>query len=191
MYDNPFIESFYKQHESEISIESKKYVSEKQFLKVYIAGNSVLASLKHSTKALFEFVFFQIQQRDSYNKTFISFSFSKYMEYCEENGFDNISEKSFYRARKELLEKEIIAETGSDGVYYFNINYFFNGDRMKVVINYIKVKEEAEQVLPVAENIDTKAELVPFPQKVVSATDDWELVVKEAKTNKKKAAFAA
>jgi len=42
----------------------------------------------------------------------------------------------FRRGRRELLEKEFLYRSTTDGVFFINIRYMFNGDRLAFVRTY-------------------------------------------------------
>lgn len=137
-------------------IKSVELLDDRRFVKVYIQSDEVLASLKNSTKIVFEYIFKTLQSSDSYNAMEIEFSYRDYVIFNKRRGIENpVSEKSFYNARAELIKNRIIAL--KDGTtYWYNFNYFFNGDRFSVVKEYIlnngkkpDVFTACEAVLPI------------------------------------------
>lgn len=139
MKPNKYLDSFIEKNKKVLSLQKDNRLSEKQFLKVYIASNEVLSRLRNSTKIIYEYLFHRLQQTTSYNKTRLLFTYKDYVVYCNDNFIEcSIKEASFYRARNELIKFDIIDETETSGYYYFNVNFFFNGDRLEVALNYIK-----------------------------------------------------
>jgi len=136
---NKYLDSFIEKNKDKLFIECNKHICEKEFLKVYIASIDVLSELTKSTKIVYEYLFRRLQASSSYNITKLLFTFKDYTIYCNDNDIKAVPEASFYRARNELIKNDIIDNSGSDGYFYFNLNYFFNGDRIQVAINYIKV----------------------------------------------------
>jgi len=47
-----------------------------------------------------------------------------------------LNERTFRRGLRELLEKEFLYRSTSDGVFFINITYMFNGDRLGFVRTY-------------------------------------------------------
>jgi len=201
--ESPFIEEFIKAHKEDLVRHSKKYVSEREFVKIYIAGNEVLSSLKNSTKILFSFVFAQIQNRGSYNKDEIGFSYSLYEKFSREQDIKPISKRSFFYSRDELIQKRILAKTEIEGQYFFNINYFFNGDRMHIVNTYIKCNPKLLDIVSNECDLKSNSQDIGDPdlpesfkcvpvsvQKKTIDKDDWEETMRIAKEAKKKSAFS-
>jgi hypothetical protein len=136
---NPFIEEYINENKEKLVKHQYQYLEDREFLKVFISANDVLSSLRNSAQVVFEYIFKTLQTSSSYNRTIIDVGWKTYQTFCRYNDVaEEVSEKTFYRARKELIEKRIIAETEITGIYFFNLNYFFNGDRLVVVKEYIR-----------------------------------------------------
>lgn len=180
--ENPFIAQYIEENKRNL-IKKKEYIADIQFVKVYIQANSVLSELQYCSKVLFEYLFKILQRSESYNQTEIDVSFKGYLVFCSRNKIKPMVKSSFYRARKELMERNVLAETEINGIYFFNLNYFFNGDRFFVVNEYIRVNDvEVSEVLPEKKEV---------PQKSVKPEqDDFEKILEEARKNKKKSALA-
>lgn len=123
-------------------IKTVELLDDRKFVKVYIQSDEVLAGLKNSTKIVFEYIFRTLQSSDFYNVMEIEFSYKDYVIFNKRRGIKNpVSEKSFYNARAELIKNRIIAlKEGT--TYWYNFNYFFNGDRFSVVKEYILAGEK-------------------------------------------------
>jgi hypothetical protein len=118
-------------------IKTVEILDDKQFVKVYIQSDDVLSGLKNSTQIIFEYIFRMLQSSEAYNTMEIEFSYKDYLIFNKRRGIEKgVSEKSFYNARTELIKNKIIAlKEGT--TYWYNFNYFFNGDRFSVVKEYI------------------------------------------------------
>ncbi|WP_018985662.1 hypothetical protein [Methylophilus methylotrophus] len=133
---------------------------DKQFIKVFISANGVLSNLKNSSKLVFEYVFKCLQDSASFNKTEIEVNFKHYTRFCRYSKIKPLCEKSFYLARKQLIELDIIDETEEKGIFFFNLNYFFNGNRITVITEYVRVNSEStsdniivlDTVIPIRED---------------------------------------
>lgn len=160
MKENKFIKQYLDNNNIEV-IQGKFYnksnrsikntvelADDKQFIKVFISANSVLSNLKNSSKLVFEYIFKCLQDSSSFNKTEIEVNFKHYTRFCRYNKIKSLCEKSFYLARKQLIELDIIDETEEKGIFFFNLNYFFNGNRITVITEYVRVNSE-----PVSNNI--------------------------------------
>ena len=135
---NPFLEEYIKENEKYFNTKTTKILTDREFVKVYINANEKLANLTNSSKLLFEYLFRNLQKTESYNKTILDISFKTYIIFSNLHNLDKISKATFYRCREELIENRIIAETSDLGFYFFNLNFFFNGDRMLVATEFLK-----------------------------------------------------
>ncbi len=60
-----------------------------------------------------------------------------------------ISDRTYQRGVRELLEKEFLFRSPSDGVFFVNIRFMFNGDRLAFVKSYhLKDGTARQQELP-------------------------------------------
>lgn len=193
MKENPFIKQFIEENREKIVKKQFEYLEDRQFIKVFIGANEVLSSLQKSSRLIYEYLFKTLQSSASYNQTEIEVSFRGYRAFCRQNKLKPIAEVTFYRSRKELIEKGVIAEADEQGFYFFNINYFFNGDRFFVIHEFIRKNPSAvagKKSEPVVKEIADKKEAVVVPEKESSSDDDFERVLEEARRNKKKSALA-
>lgn len=186
MKENPFIKQFIEENREKIVKKQFEYLEDRQFIKVFIGANEVLSSLQKSSRLIYEYLFKTLQSSASYNQTEIEVSFRGYRAFCRQNKLKPIAEVTFYRSRKELIEKGVIAEADEQGFYFFNLNYFFNGDRFFVIHEFIRKNPSAVQV---KKNEPEKKEM-PVPLKESSEQDDFEKILEEARRNKKKSALA-
>lgn len=106
-------------------------VDKTQFLKLYINGVKALTELTSAGTKVFEVLYRTVQ--DNINKDRITLAY----DLIDQNTV-NISESTFFRGMKELIEKKFIAETTIQNVYFINPDYIFNGDRLSFVKTFIK-----------------------------------------------------
>ena len=59
---NKYLDSFIELNKEVLFIEKNRNICEKEFLKVYIACNSVLSELTNSTKIVYEYLFRRLQK---------------------------------------------------------------------------------------------------------------------------------
>lgn len=147
--ENPFIKEFINKNQTAIAFHKKQYVEERKFVKLYIEANEVLCNLKTSGRLIFEYIFAEMQKAESFNRTELDISYKHYVLFCRRREIKPIAEKTFYRARSELVQNKVIAPSGVNGIFFINLNFFFNGDRFFVATEYIKknsspVKAESE-----------------------------------------------
>lgn len=167
---NPFLEEYIKDNENFFHKKTTKILTDREFIKVYINANEKLANLSNSSKLLFEYLFNLLQKTESYNRTIADISFKSYIIFVNSSNLKPLSKATFYRSREELIKARIIAETKNIGFYFFNLNYFFNGDRIIVANEYLKqsnaiVNETKEVKKEVVKNDIKDNELEGYKQK--------------------------
>jgi DNA-binding transcriptional regulator YhcF (GntR family) len=62
-----------------------------------------------------------------------------------------LNERTFRRGLRELLEKEFLYRSTSDGVFFINIRFMFNGDRLAFVKSYHLKGASRQHELPLGE----------------------------------------
>jgi hypothetical protein len=62
-----------------------------------------------------------------------------------------MSDRTYQRGVRELLEKEFLYRSPSDGVFFVNIRFMFNGDRLAFVKSYHLKGPPRQPELPLAE----------------------------------------
>lgn len=72
-----------------------------------------------------------------------------------------ISDRTYQRGVRELLEKEFLYRSPSDGVFFVNIRFMFNGDRLAFVRSYHLKGSSRQQELQLG---DIAALPSPVPQ---------------------------
>jgi hypothetical protein len=73
----------------------------------------------------------------------------------------NISDRTYQRGVRELLEKEFLFRSPSDGVFFVNIRFMFNGDRLAFVRSYHLKGAERQRELPFHETPAASPALTP------------------------------
>ena len=170
------------------SVKTIEILDDRRFVKVYIQSDDVLSGLKNSTQIIFEYIFRMLQSSEAYNTMEIEFSYKDYLIFNRRRGIEKgVSEKSFYNARTELIKNKIIAlKQGT--TYWYNFNYFFNGDRFSVIKEYIlgetknsvAIKDAHASKFPVAvENMPSVAWHVFESKDEVIKTIDYEDLTEE------------
>ncbi|HTW95743.1 MAG TPA: hypothetical protein VMD30_13155 [Tepidisphaeraceae bacterium] len=62
-----------------------------------------------------------------------------------------MNERTFRRGLRELLEREFLYRSTSDGVFFINIRFMFNGDRLAFVRTYHLKGTSRQQELPLGD----------------------------------------
>ncbi len=104
-------------------------VDKTQFVKLYINGVKAFQGLKAAGAKVFELIYRAVQEAPGTDCLHIHF-----MEI--EQGVTPISEATFYRGMRELIDRGFIAESVVPGKYFLNIDYMFNGNRLAFIKEY-------------------------------------------------------
>jgi hypothetical protein len=100
-----------------------------RFVKLYLSGIKQAAGLSKAGLAVFELVYRQLQDNQGTDQIGLSHEQAKRM------GLD-ISERVFRNGVRDLLEREFLYESLVSGLFFINIRYMFNGDRLAFVKGY-------------------------------------------------------
>ena len=104
-------------------------VDNTRFVKLFLDGIKQAAGLSKAGLAMFELVYRQMQENPGSDRISISY----YMANKEING---LTERTYQRGLRELLDREFLYRSPYDGVFFVNIRYMFNGDRLAFVKGY-------------------------------------------------------
>ena len=104
-------------------------VDDTKFVKMFLAGIKQAVGLSKSGLAIFEIVYNQLQQNPGDDKVMLSFMIAS-------EHIDNLNERTYHRGLRELLDNEFLYLSASPGVYFVNIRFMFNGDRLAFVKGY-------------------------------------------------------
>lgn len=104
-------------------------VDKTQFVKLYINGVRAFQGLKAAGAKVFEIIYRAVQDNPSSDRIYLHF-----MEV--EQNITPISRATFFRGMTELIERGFIAESQQPGMYFLNIDYLFNGNRLAFIKEY-------------------------------------------------------
>lgn len=106
-------------------------VDKTQFVKLYVNGVKAFKGLTNAGTKVFEVLYLEIQKNIGKDKI--------YMGYGQlDHDITPMSEATFNRGMKELVEKAFLAATPSIGWYWLNPDFIWNGDRLAFVKEYRK-----------------------------------------------------
>ena len=111
-------------------------VDKERFVKLYLAGLKQASGLTKVGLELFEEVYRQMQEvpeKDTVNLSQLTSGMTK---------------DRFYRGLKELLEQEFLFHSPFEGVFFVNIRFIFNGDRLAFVKAYKLKGSNNQSTLP-------------------------------------------
>jgi len=107
-----------------------------RFVKLFLDGIKQACGLSKSGMQIFELVYYQMRENPGHDKI----ELSQYLAHDR-----GINERTFRRGLRELLEKEFLYRSTSDGVFFINIRFMFNGDRLAFVRTYhLKADEQGQ-----------------------------------------------
>jgi hypothetical protein len=104
-------------------------VDKTQFVKLYINGVKAFQGLKGAGAKVFEIIYRAVQDAPGTDRIHLHFM-------QVDQAIMPISRATFDRGMNELLDKEFIAEATIPGVYFLNIDYMFNGNRLAFIKEY-------------------------------------------------------
>ncbi len=110
-----------------------------RFVKLFLDGIKQAAGLSKSGIQVFELVYLQMRATPGADEI-------KLNQYVAKD--HGVSERTFQRGVRELLEKEFLFRSPSDGVFFVNIRFMFNGDRLAFVKAYHLKDTVRQQELP-------------------------------------------
>jgi hypothetical protein len=112
-------------------------VDASRFVKLFLDGMKQAAGLSKAGMQVFELVYRQLQEKPNSDEIALSWRLAKTL------GLD-IPERTYRHGLRQLLEREFLYESLVDGLYFVNIRYMFNGDRLTFIRGY-KLKKTSEQ----------------------------------------------
>lgn len=118
-------------------------VDSTKFVKLFVNGVKALKELTGSGTKVFEVLYLRVQENIGKDRVFISFT-------DLDQAATPMSHSTYKRGLAELIQKGFIAATPTQGWYWLNPDYVFNGDRLAFV------KEYRRAVRPKAVQVDTK-----------------------------------
>lgn len=108
-----------------------------RFVKLYLSGIKQAAGLSKAGLAVFELVYKQLQDNPGVDQIGLSHQQAK------RSGLD-LSERVFRNGVRDLLEREFIYESLVPGLFFVNIRFMFNGDRLAFVKGYKRKSETSK-----------------------------------------------
>jgi hypothetical protein len=121
-------------------------VDNTRFVKLFLAGVKQAAGLSKAGLSVFELVYTEVQENPGIDEIKLTF-------YGASKQIKGLNDRTFRRGLRELLEKEFIFRSPANGVFFVNIRYMFNGDRLAFVKGYSRKLDKSkrlEQADPVA-----------------------------------------
>jgi hypothetical protein len=102
-------------------------VDSSRFVKLFLEGIKQAAGLSKTGIQVFELVYHQMRANPGSDEI-------KLNQYVAKD--HGMGDRTYQRGVRELLEKEFLYRSPSDGVFFVNIRFMFNGDRLAFVRSY-------------------------------------------------------
>jgi hypothetical protein len=105
-------------------------VDKERFVKLYLAGLKQAAGLSKAGLSVFESVYTQMRERPGVDTVPLDAYSSR------------LHPVTYRRGLRELLEKEFLFRSPNPGLFFVNIRFMFNGDRLAFVKGYKLRKDQ-------------------------------------------------
>jgi len=135
----------------------RKYVDGEHFVKIFVNEMKALFELSKSAQKVFSYMLSRVKYDD-----ILRFDIEECLKTTEYK-----SRPPIYSAIGELLQKEFIAKTKNQFVYWINPKLFYKGDRLVVMREYRKTKHE--KISP------NQIDLFEKTQEIQKKLDQWNL----------------
>ena len=135
-------------------------VDSTKFVKLFVRGVKALKELTAAGTKVFEVLYLRVQDSIGRDQIYMSFS-------SVDQTITPMSEATYTRGMRELVEKEFLAATPNIGLYWLNPSFVWNGDRLQFLQEYRKAKiseKKDTRTIDLFENSDQKA----IPQELVA-----------------------
>lgn len=120
-------------------------VDAERFVKLFMAGLKQATGLSKAGLSVFEVVYHQLRESPNNDKIEMSF-------YRARKHSPGLVDRTYQRGLRELLDRQFLFRSPSEGVFFVNIQYMFNGDRLAFVKAYhlkgAKPQQEQLSFLP-------------------------------------------
>jgi hypothetical protein len=124
-----------------------------QFVKLFVQGVRALTELTSAGTKMFELLYLKMQSIPNHDQVNLGF-------WTIDQKITPISERTHARGMSELIAKGFIAATPSNGLYWINPSFMWNGDRLSFRNDYVKkssIKPSSKALV-----IDPNQQLLPF-----------------------------
>ncbi|VWB72759.1 hypothetical protein BPS26883_03460 [Burkholderia pseudomultivorans] len=136
---------------------SKKVVDRDKFIKIYIHSLPVLSELKNSTKILFQYILMSLSEEVGKDQIYMSYD-DYSVNVSQWPLMAKVSRTTYFSCINELLAKGVIYKSYKTNIYFINIAYIFNGDRLTFIEEYTLKKENDSKQVSQKEETDEELE---------------------------------
>ena len=104
-------------------------VDAERFVKLFLSGLKQASGLSKSGLMLFEVIYNQMRHNPNSDEVKLSY-------FRASESIKGLAERTYRRGLRELLDKEFLYRSPEEGIFFVNIRYMFNGDRLAFVNAY-------------------------------------------------------
>lgn len=130
--------------EGSVAFLEREIVDPEKFVKLYLSGLDGMFELTKSGQRVFKVLWCQVQAHPNRDRVELT-------KFVAEDHGDKMTERVFQRGVRELLEKEFIYMSSVSGMYFFNVEFIFNGNRIITAKEYVLKNTEVQPSLPFEE----------------------------------------
>jgi len=105
-------------------------VDQEQFIKIYTSGVAQLAELSGAGHKMFSTIYKLMLHNPNDDRLHIEYNDLTYRKIWK------YTQKTFISGINDLLKNSIIFQSISPNMFFVNVQYFFNGDRINIVKSY-------------------------------------------------------
>lgn len=111
----------------------EREVDSEEFGKIYLDGVKKFGELSKSGALLFEFIYREISGIKGKDKDIVALNYIRALRWKPD-----ISKRTYDRGLGELLDKGFLFRSIDADVYFINVRFLFNGNRMVLIQSYRK-----------------------------------------------------
>lgn len=115
-------------------------VDSTKFVKLFVKGVKALKELTAPGTKVFEVLYLQVQESIGSDRVLMAWTEI-------DQALTPMSESTYMRGMRELIEKEFIAATPTQGMYWLNPSFVWNGDRLAFVKEYRRSSKKKSPVI--------------------------------------------
>ena len=123
-----------------------------KFVKLYVNGVRAFKDLTNAGTRVFEVLYLEVQKAIGRDRVYLSFT-------TLDPSVKNLSQATFTRGMRELIDKGFVAPTEAVAWYWLNPDYLWNGDRLAFVREYRRkggqFADPRQEALPFVEGGET------------------------------------
>lgn len=125
-------------------------IDTEQFVKIYLAGIRQYGNLTKAGAKLFEYVYEQMSGHKAKDTDTVTISLNLVKDW-----HPKLAKTTYYRGLSELLDQGFLFRYfGSEDMYFVNVRYMFNGDRIVLAKSYRRKPEDTSKQMRLINKIE-------------------------------------